>query len=385
METVFMNTNFTKENTDYYEDEGHRIYCPVEWNITVVYLYTSLNLKNINPAASTWQCRLILERFVNNILEDLHFFDSEMVLKKKISSLKWKLFHTEGVKPSPEKDCPVFNKYMYNVRRLGNLGAHGMAIKATEAEQCIEETFKIIEWIVNCHALNISFLPELQYIIGKCYELGFGVEEDAEESIAWYIKAADNGYVLAQRDLGEAYIRGIYIAKNVEKAKKVLLAAMNNGSSDAKCLYAMLENSNKLLRELSEEGYITGKYNLAQSISNAEEKFDLYKELTENIDCMSKFPIIYSKALYELAVRYYYADGTDKDYSRAFICFKKVAKRGVVKAQYMLGKCYYGGIGVKKNIKEAERWFSAAAHQGNGLAQNELNKLLIELHYEEMI
>ena len=45
------------------------------------------------------------------------------------------------------------------------------------------------------------------------------------------------------------------------------------------------------------------------------------------------------------------------------------AKTGESEAQYMLGKLYYYGFGVKRNYKEATKWFRAAAIQGHASSQ----------------
>ena len=44
---------------------------------------------------------------------------------------------------------------------------------------------------------------EAQYIIGRCYAEGKGVEQDMSEAVKWYRKAADNGNEDAKRNLGK--------------------------------------------------------------------------------------------------------------------------------------------------------------------------------------
>lgn len=45
-------------------------------------------------------------------------------------------------------------------------------------------------------------------------------------------------------------------------------------------------------------------------------------------------------------------------------------------AQVMLGALYYDGRGVPKDLQQALRWFSLAAHQGDALAQLRLGLML---------
>lgn len=48
------------------------------------------------------------------------------------------------------------------------------------------------------------------------------------------------------------------------------------------------------------------------------------------------------------------------------------AEAGNPEAQFNLGKCFYNGDGVEKDLKEAVKWYRKAAEQGNGNAQNNL-------------
>lgn len=41
-----------------------------------------------------------------------------------------------------------------------------------------------------------------QYVLGVCYENGFGVKQDKQKAIEWYTKAAEQGYPAAQCNLG---------------------------------------------------------------------------------------------------------------------------------------------------------------------------------------
>lgn len=51
------------------------------------------------------------------------------------------------------------------------------------------------------------------------------------------------------------------------------------------------------------------------------------------------------------------------------------AAAGDQKAQLYLARAYDSGHGVKQNINEAEKWYEAAALQGNAEAQNSLGSL----------
>ena len=51
---------------------------------------------------------------------------------------------------------------------------------------------------------------------------------------------------------------------------------------------------------------------------------------------------------------------------------KLAAEQGHADAQYTLGVCYEGGMGVERSRAEAVKWYRMAAEQGNARAQEEL-------------
>jgi hypothetical protein len=54
-----------------------------------------------------------------------------------------------------------------------------------------------------------------QYNLGVCYEHGKGVHKDAGQTTEWYRKAADLGHVQAQCNLGACYARGEGVCKGM--------------------------------------------------------------------------------------------------------------------------------------------------------------------------
>lgn len=64
-----------------------------------------------------------------------------------------------------------------------------------------------------------------------------------------------------------------------------------------------------------------------------------------------------------------------KRYRQAAYWYRKAAKQGDAGAQYCLGMCYYGALGVKLNEAEAVKWFRMAAEQGEPDAQKALGDM----------
>lgn len=69
------------------------------------------------------------------------------------------------------------------------------------------------------------------------------------------------------------------------------------------------------------------------------------------------------------------AEGVRKDGREAIKWYLKAANQGHVGAQFSLGALYIEGTSVIKNYSEAAKWFKKAAEQGHSLAQLHLGHL----------
>ena len=67
-----------------------------------------------------------------------------------------------------------------------------------------------------------------------------------------------------------------------------------------------------------------------------------------------------------------YVDGVAKDEKEAVKWFTKAAEQGDALGQRLLGWCYLNGTGVAKDEKEAVKWFTKSAEQGDAEAQYNL-------------
>lgn len=65
----------------------------------------------------------------------------------------------------------------------------------------------------------------------------------------------------------------------------------------------------------------------------------------------------------------------DKDYSTAFNEWKAAAEGGQAEAQFDLGVLYAQGLGVRRDLTQAEQWYRKAAEQGNAEAQFALGQM----------
>jgi len=71
--------------------------------------------------------------------------------------------------------------------------------------------------------------PEVQYWIGQCYWRGCGIKQNAAEAVRWLKLAAEQGHVMAQRDMGYTYARGEGVTEDLEEATKWYKLAAEQG------------------------------------------------------------------------------------------------------------------------------------------------------------
>ncbi len=151
--------------------------------------------------------------------------------------------------------------------------------------------------------------PAAQMALASCYDLGMHVQPNGKESIRWTTKAANQGYVPAEYELGRIYLYGRGIPADYAQA---------------------------LLWE-----------------RKAAEKDD-------------------PRAQRDLAFMYERGFGVADDPAKAAEWNQKAAAQGNAEAQLHLAKALDEGAGMNKDAKEAHRWYSKAARQEQPAAQLEL-------------
>ena len=79
-----------------------------------------------------------------------------------------------------------------------------------------------------------------------------------------------------------------------------------------------------------------------------------------------------SDSEFEEGMKFYFGEGVQRDYSRAFNCFTKAANNDNDRAQFYLGVMYDQGQAVSQDYSKARVWFEKSAEQGNADAQYNL-------------
>ena len=170
--------------------------------------------------------------------------------------------------------------------------------------------------------------------LGTAYGLGMGVPKDEVESVRWHTKAAENGNAASQFSLGMFYLQGAGVPKDEAEGVKWLRKSAEQGNADGEFwLGAAYYSGNGVAKDTAEA---LRWYRKAGDQGNA-------------------------AAQYDLGQAYNLGNGVEKDTAEAARWWQKAAEQGLAKAQYNLGMAYRAGAGVEKDDVQAYFWIAIAA------------------------
>ena len=87
--------------------------------------------------------------------------------------------------------------------------------------------------------------------LGAMYLNGYGVSQDYKRAVEWYIKAANQGFVVAQYNLGSMYSNGKGVSQDYKKAFEWFTKAANQGLADAQYVLGnMYSNGNGVSQDI---------------------------------------------------------------------------------------------------------------------------------------
>lgn len=241
--------------------------------------------------------------------------------------------------------------------------------------------------------------------LGVMYKYGEGVEQDFNQAVIWFGKAAKQGDARAQYELGIIYDNGNGVVKDYTQATYWYRKAAEQGNADAITALKKLEvnapnsqqpNIQATPQDISQRA--DNLYNQGRYV----EVLPLYQSLAEQGDAQAQtnlgFMYItgqgvaldnnqavywfskaagqgYASAQYNLGLSYHNGKGVTKDETKAVGWYRKAAEQGIALAQLNLGLSYHDGKGVTKDESQAVYWFRKAAEQGNANAIANLKKL----------
>jgi len=184
------------------------------------------------------------------------------------------------------------------------------------------------------------------------FSLNTLAQEISKQGIENIVKAAEQGDVDAQAELGAMFLYGKGVTKNRTEALKWYHKAAEQGHSKAQ---------NKL-----GDSYQYGRNGVIKDRSIA---IKWYQKSAEQGN---------ASGAYELGSMFYYGNINTQNHTEAAKWYRKSALLGSKEGQYKLGRMYLHGEIVDRDINEAEKWFLKAAKQGSLPAKARLYEMTSE-------
>ena len=182
---------------------------------------------------------------------------------------------------------------------------------------------------------------DVQFVMGRCFHYGWGVDRNGEEAVNWLSKSAAAGNPEAQAELAGMYHYGDVVAQDYAKAY-----ALYKQSASADCLEGIKGLGNLLLL-----GEGVGK-----NVSLAIKYYQMAADKGD-VDSHLQLGYVYYSKHYGII-----------NYEESFRHYLYAAEHGNAIAMFNLGVMYENGEGVEKNEDEAIDWYTKSAKAGNDKA-----------------
>lgn len=168
---------------------------------------------------------------------------------------------------------------------------------------------------------------------------------DIDSAIFWYKKAAENGFIDSQINLGLLYEK----QERLEEARKWYEIAANLGSG-------------------------SGMYNLGLILYKIDNKnINKVIELLLKSENSGVLPLIDKREIEYSLGWLYLNDDNIKNINKAIQLFESSAKKGFIESQFILGEIYETSDQVK-DLQKSQYWYLEAAKQGDKDAMEKINK-----------
>lgn len=204
------------------------------------------------------------------------------------------------------------------------------------------------------------------------YIYGIGLDTDRREAERLLLAAADKGSVTAQRCLGKLYASGEDEPAHYDLAEHWFRTASEGGDTAACMALAMLiinghaasgthDDAHRLLAKAADEGNVEAMLYLGS----------LYRDGLGAPRDLSAAETWFRRASVRgnrnatLSLGFLLIEAMEpRDYISGASVFREAAEQGDPVGQYVLGKLYLAGLGVKQDDGKAAGWLTQAADQG---------------------
>ncbi len=191
---------------------------------------------------------------------------------------------------------------------------------------------------------------EAQYRLGQAYVRGVGVKKDIGKAHGFFKQAAEQGHAEAIGGLGYFYANGFVVKQDLTEAAEWFRRGAEKGGTRAQVNYA--------LALLHGRGIPVNEAEGMQWIEKAASHGQPHAFYVQG-ECFFNGTF-----------------GHAQDYGKARELFLRAAESDHAAAENMLGVIFQDGLGVTAELAVAESWFRKSAEQGDAKAQSNLGQLI---------
>lgn len=231
--------------------------------------------------------------------------------------------------------------------------------------------------------------PQAYPILFTCYARGLGCPQDNQKALEYLKKGAEADIAFCQANLAlYLYYGGLGVSLDprqaVELAQKVVREDDHNKTANGLLGDAYLTGNGvgkdvpkglAYLRQGASSGSSSAQYTLSRLLRSG--SHGVTKDIPQGLQWLQKSATAGNgNAQYELAVLLIYGkDGLKQDITQGIQWLQKSAELGHAEAQNNLGLLYLKGEEVERNERKAFQWIHASAMQHEALAQYNLGGL----------
>ncbi|MBN6065384.1 sel1 repeat family protein [Aggregatibacter actinomycetemcomitans] len=227
--------------------------------------------------------------------------------------------------------------------------------------------------------------------LGQLYELGIGVNQDPKLAFEWTYKSAMQGELTAVNNLGTYCLMGFGTQKNIKRAIELYQLAAENGSAEAQLNlgslyfsgYGIPKDVNKALFWVTQSAKQEHDQGMAllgvfyRELGQYSESLQWSKKASEKGNALAQA---------NLAYQYSFGEGVEVDKRNAESWLKKAIEKDEMSANVVIGSIYEVGNTVfSKDKNKALQFYLKAAEKGEGAAQNNVGRLLINNSNEDKL
>jgi hypothetical protein len=232
---------------------------------------------------------------------------------------------------------------------------------------------------------------EAQFRLANIYLEGIGTEQSNSKAFEWTSFAANNEHGQAQSNLGWFYLEGKIVNKDLIKASEWFDKAVQKDIADAQFYLGLMylegigrevdqDKAAELFKKAAKQNHVEAQYLMgvcyAEGIGVEQNIYLVFHWVSKASDQG------HSKAQTELGIMY--LTGKNKyapqNNSKAFNLFLQAARQGRIEAQRQVAKMYYEGIGIEKDIYEADKWLDRSTKEDHSHSEAQPN---YDFEYED--